>query len=128
STHEESPDSRSRGVPETAMDDWVRARALIDPARKPLQFGQLQFHWGKPPPAADPSTRIFTERWALPACAGRRPRYSAIRHIHGDFHAKPQFDGLWCFPFHAEAPLLIASPCWPQCAVQGIGAIMKLVS
>ncbi|MEJ1965922.1 MAG: hypothetical protein WDO56_31985 [Gammaproteobacteria bacterium] len=29
------------------------------PLRTPEQFGQLQFHCGKPPPAADPSTRIF---------------------------------------------------------------------
>ena len=47
--------------PPTAMEDWVRERAWSVPARKPLQFGQLQFHWGKPPPAADPSTRIFTK-------------------------------------------------------------------
>jgi hypothetical protein len=44
------------------MDDWVRARVCKVPARTPLQFGQLQFHWGKPPPAADPSTRIFTKK------------------------------------------------------------------
>jgi hypothetical protein len=32
-------------VPEpTAMEDWVRARASSAPARKPAQFGQLQFH------------------------------------------------------------------------------------
>ncbi len=46
----------------TAMEDWVRALARSVPARYPLQLGQLQFHWGKPPPAADPSTRIFTTR------------------------------------------------------------------
>jgi hypothetical protein len=28
----------------TAMEDWVRARADKVPARRPLQFGQLQFH------------------------------------------------------------------------------------
>lgn len=41
------------------MEDWVRARALRLPWRKPWQLGQLQFHWGKPPPAAEPSIRIF---------------------------------------------------------------------
>ena len=31
------------------------------PRRTPSQLGQLQFHWGKPPPAADPRTRILTK-------------------------------------------------------------------
>ena len=44
----------------TAMDDCVRARALMCPRRKPSQLRQLQFHCGKPPPAAEPSTRILT--------------------------------------------------------------------
>ena len=48
--------------PLTAMEDWVRARACNVFARYPLQLGQLQFHWGKPPPAADPRTRIFTKK------------------------------------------------------------------
>ena len=43
------------------MEDWVRARPCNVPDLKPLQLGQLQFHWGKPPPAADPSTLIFKE-------------------------------------------------------------------
>lgn len=42
------------------MDDWVLADAPEVPLRNPAQFGQLQFHCGKPPPAADPRTRIFT--------------------------------------------------------------------
>src|SRR3546814_17814239 len=42
---------------EIAMDDWVRAWARRLPLRKPAQLAQLQFHWGKPPPAAD--TRIW---------------------------------------------------------------------
>jgi hypothetical protein len=29
---------------------------LIVPFRTPSQLGQLQFHCGKPPPAAEPST------------------------------------------------------------------------
>jgi hypothetical protein len=43
---------------EIAMDDWVRAWARRLPLRKPAQLAQLQFHWGKPPPAAEP--RIWT--------------------------------------------------------------------
>jgi len=39
------------------MDDCVRAVALIWPVRSRWQFGQLQFHCGKPPPAAAPRTR-----------------------------------------------------------------------
>jgi len=44
----------------TAIEDWVRGRVRSVPARHPAQFRQLQFHCGKPPPAADPRTRIFT--------------------------------------------------------------------
>lgn len=52
---------RSQSSPLTLMhkDDWVRACAWIVPRRKPLQFGQLQFHCGKPPPAAEPSIFNF---------------------------------------------------------------------
>jgi hypothetical protein len=38
------------------MDDWVRGRALTVPLRTPAHKRQLQFHWGKPPPAEDPRT------------------------------------------------------------------------
>ena len=41
-----------------AMDDWVRALALSVPARRPAQLAQLQFHCGKPPPAAEPRIRM----------------------------------------------------------------------
>jgi hypothetical protein len=39
-----------------------RTRTLcpFDPNLAATQFAQLQFHWGKPPPAADPKTLIFT--------------------------------------------------------------------
>src|SRR5690554_4033977 len=40
----------------TAIDDCVRGLALIVPSLTPRQFAQLQFHWGKPPPAPDPNT------------------------------------------------------------------------
>jgi hypothetical protein len=43
------------------MDDCVRGRQGREPSRTARQFGQLQFHWGKPPPAADPSTRTHTD-------------------------------------------------------------------
>src|SRR5215471_17191125 len=47
--------------PVTAIEDWLRGRARSVPARKPAQLRQLQFHCGKPPPAADPSTLIRTK-------------------------------------------------------------------
>src|SRR5882672_6198194 len=46
-------------LPVTAIEDWVRAEPGKVPARMPAQLRQLQFHCGNPPPAADPSTRIF---------------------------------------------------------------------
>ncbi len=42
--------------PLAAIDDWVRAEVRMRPLRTPSQFVQLQFHCGKPPPAAEPST------------------------------------------------------------------------
>src|ERR1700730_153529 len=42
----------------TAIEDWVRGRPRTFPLRKPAQLRQLQFHCGKPPPAAAPSTTI----------------------------------------------------------------------
>lgn len=43
----------------TAIEDWVRDVALSVPSRIPRQLGQLQFHCGKPPPAAAPRTRTL---------------------------------------------------------------------
>jgi hypothetical protein len=51
--------TQSVPLDDTAIDDCVRAFALIEPLRTPAQLAQLQFHWGKPPPAAEPRTRIF---------------------------------------------------------------------
>src|SRR5262249_50566474 len=52
--------NRTHSIPsaEAAMEDWVRGRARIVPLRTPSQLRQLQFHCGRPPPAADPSTRM----------------------------------------------------------------------
>ena len=38
----------------TATEHWVRGFARSDPVLTPLQLMQLQFHCGKPPPAAEP--------------------------------------------------------------------------
>ena len=40
----------------TVMDDCVRAVPCSVPSRSRRQLLQLQFHWGKPPPAPDPRT------------------------------------------------------------------------
>ncbi len=47
---------------ETATCACVRGRPFNVPPRRALQFGQAQFHWGKPPPAAEPRTLIFMSR------------------------------------------------------------------
>ena len=51
---------QSSSLPLTAIDDWVRGLAVTLPSRTPRQLSQLQFHWGKPPPAAEPRMRIRT--------------------------------------------------------------------
>src|SRR6266545_5433228 len=54
--------SRNQSPPSAliATDSWVRGTAEIVPSRNPRQFGHPQFHWGNPPPAAEPRTRIST--------------------------------------------------------------------
>src|SRR5450631_3451306 len=63
--------TQRRPSTETAIEDWLRLRACSVPARTPLQLPQLQFHCGKPPPAAEPSTRISTT--AAGRLCGDRP-------------------------------------------------------
>src|SRR6478609_11956643 len=59
----------------TATDSCVRACARMLPRRTPTQFGQPQFHCGKPPPAAEPKTRINT--FLLPTAAALHTRVKA---------------------------------------------------
>src|SRR5262245_20782439 len=73
----------------TTMDDWVRGRVRKVPLRTPSQFGQLQFHWGKPPPAAEPRTRIRTVIYRVGRKRRRNPGRGsfcvtdlAVRDIH----------------------------------------------
>jgi hypothetical protein len=37
--------------------DWLRLATRGSPDQAREQTGQAQFHWGTPPPAADPSTK-----------------------------------------------------------------------
>ena len=55
-------ETAERVFADAGIEDCVRARARTVPLRTPVQLRQLQFHWGNPPPAAEPSTRIFTTR------------------------------------------------------------------
>src|SRR5277367_7051637 len=68
--------------PQTAIEDCVRARVCTAPLRTPAQLRQLQFHCGKPPPAAEPNTRILkgivpasqphrAKKGQEPGCEGR---------------------------------------------------------
>ena len=59
--------------PETAIELCVRSEARIRPLRCPAQLTQLQFHCGKPPPALEPSTRIFTSKGAFARTGGQTP-------------------------------------------------------
>src|SRR6266436_5698015 len=51
---------RNHDLPSLLTATWVCERTLPRncPPRTAWQFGQAQFHWGNPPPAAEP--RIFT--------------------------------------------------------------------
>jgi hypothetical protein len=69
--------THSWGVDETAMEDWVRAVALTVPLRMPAQLLQLQFHCGKPPPAAEPKTMIFIDQ-----TMNRRRKTKCGDHFH----------------------------------------------
>ena len=65
--------------PLTVMDDWVRAVKRLLPLRQASQLGQLQFHCGNPPPAAEPKTCTFTLK--IPAVG---PNRSISRfYMHG---------------------------------------------
>ena len=81
-------------------------RAACPDARR-RSCGQLQFHCGKPPPAAEPSTRIFTRVGRhQPAVAGpRRLGVLPIGHVHRDFHAEPEIDGCGVSHFMMQGPL-----------------------
>src|SRR5229473_2493318 len=48
-----------------AIDDCVLEWHGREPSRAARQFGQPQFHCGKPPPAAEPRTRTHTALVAL---------------------------------------------------------------
>jgi hypothetical protein len=75
------------------MEHCVRAFARIVPALSPRQFEQLQFHCGKPPPAAEPSTWTRTNGRAYDS-----ERFSEADSITGRF-------GMRTFPVSGSAEL-----------------------
>jgi hypothetical protein len=84
---------------ETAIDDWVRRRLEFFEVRAARQLGQLQFHCGTPPPAAEPRTRTFTgiknkaSRFLdLALSTNRRdPELLADVDVGSDFHGEADF-------------------------------------
>ena len=99
--------------PLTVIDDCVRAVNSGEPQRTALQFGQLQFHCGKPPPAAEPKTLIFKMRVSLLLFISRHKppnihrsgcvlgvQRSTVGDVHRDFKAKTHVAGCWFFPIH----------------------------
>jgi hypothetical protein len=73
--------------------------------RTPSQLGQLQFHWGNPPPAAEPRTLILIGITFFFICSRlirKAPQKGAFLHIHskqklsvcdvhGDFETETHF-------------------------------------
>jgi hypothetical protein len=55
---------------EIAIWAWVRAWPFRTPRLMRSQFEHLQFHWGKPPPAAEPRTLIRIYRLELSVRVG----------------------------------------------------------
>ncbi len=75
-----------------AMEDCVRGWAATLPSRTPRQLRQLQFHWGKPPPAAEPRIRMCMGLpRGLEGGPGRPgPNGSAVGEVEGHFETETQ--------------------------------------
>src|SRR5689334_1688101 len=98
--------TQSAPSPESAIDDWVRGLARRVPLRTPSQLRQLQFHCGKPPPAAAPRTwiRMKKRRPLAGPPLHRRPRLTAgdvHRHLEAETHL-----GVLRFSPHVKPPAL----------------------
>jgi hypothetical protein len=90
---------------ETASEDCVLASAFGSLARARRQFLQLQFHWGKPPPAADPRTITLIAREVVTdGRAAGHLRSELCAGVAVDFHANGNFDDLWALPLSHLTP------------------------
>jgi hypothetical protein len=91
-----------------AMDDCVLAVYPGVSARTAWQFRQLQFHWGKPPPAAEPKTLIFMVTLFRGEKNPDNPKgvrgwqavESTVGDVHGDFETETHVNKRWCSPLH----------------------------
>src|SRR6218665_3769830 len=113
---------RVSGKPSAKACSTAGVEAAIRQGGSRSKLKQLQFHWGKPPPAADPSTRRVVMAWCRPvrvqeearrstgqkgACqlswglAGLRPSAgSAVGDVHRDFESEPDVGVCGCGPGH----------------------------
>src|SRR5213076_1610273 len=82
-----------------AMELCVRVLARVVPRRRPPHCAQLQFHCGKPPPAPEPSTRIFM----IASSAA-----SARRDVHRDLEAEAKVLVLGGGPCHGDLLKMLA--------------------
>src|SRR5580692_7579295 len=104
----------------TARLAWVRGLTLASPAQASRQTSQPQFHWGKPPPAAAPSTKADRR---LMRRLSRQPkdlesetdvRSELGRQVAVDLEADADFDESRGRPSHVflhECPLLGKKRC-----------------
>ena len=91
---------------EIATCAWVRDCAFKAPLRKRSQFEHLQFHWGNPPPAAEPRTLIRIYRLELSVGVG------------ADFAVKFDLFVLRLDPFHLYGSVKAGFPLQTACSFQ----------
>src|SRR5271166_483488 len=89
---------------DTASDACDRARAAESPDRARRQAGALEFHCGKPPPAADPRTTARTI--GLPRRISRRRRIESLFDLGAgvgvDFQSDRDLDNDRGLPLHGH--------------------------
>ena len=96
-----------------ASEDCVRGRARSGSDRARAQTSQLQFHCGKPPPAAAPKTRIRMQKDGpklLPALlSNNRDQLAELifsASVAVDFHTNSDFNNFRLVPAHFLVPLM----------------------
>src|SRR5262245_50234338 len=89
----------------TAMLDWVRLTTRLSPDQKSSHMAQRQFHCGKPPPAADPSTTTFMIAASFrPQMAAYQSNLDLGRDIVVDLEADADFANNRLWPAHKKPP------------------------
>lgn len=90
--------------PVTATLAWVAGRTRGSPVRARLHWRHPQFHCGKPPPAADPSTRA-TGLGCQFCLVNRTACSDAGGEVPVDFHAEADFTECRAGPCHGSSPI-----------------------